>query len=438
VEKNRIKIGIRREDLNEWERRTPLVPEDVKELISKYPVEVVIEPSCTRVFSDEEYKEAGAVIHDDMNCRVIFAIKEIPEAFFTPSATYVFFSHTIKGQPQNMPMLKRILKLKCNLIDYEKVTDAQGKRLLFFGRFAGLAGMIDSLWAYGQRLRWEGIDNPFAGIKQSIKYRNLSDALDAVRYAGERINESGLHTSVSPLICGFAGYGNVGTGAQEIYDCLPVEELKPEELSETANLNKLSSRKVYKVVFREEHIVEPVDSRNKFQLNDYYSCPEKYRGVFEKYVPHLSILMNCIYWDRKYPRLITKQYLKSLYSSCENQKLKVIGDISCDIDGAIQCNLKYTDPGEPIYVYDPLTEKISMGYEGRGLAVLAVYNLPCELPVESSEYFSDILKQFVFQIAAADYSVKFEKLNLPSEIKNAVIAYQGELTPAYKYLERFL
>jgi alpha-aminoadipic semialdehyde synthase len=240
------------------------------------------------------------------------------------------------------------------------------------------------------------------------------------------------------LICGFAGYGNVGTGAQEIYDCLPVEELKPEELSETANLNKLSSRKVYKVVFREEHIVEPVDSRNKFQLNDYYSCPEKYRGVFEKYVPHLSILMNCIYWDRKYPRLITKQYLKSLYSSCENQKLKVIGDISCDIDGAIQCNLKYTDPGEPIYVYDPLTEKISMGYEGRGLAVLAVYNLPCELPVESSEYFSDILKQFVFQIAAADYSVKFEKLNLPSEIKNAVIAYQGELTPAYKYLERFL
>jgi len=157
--------GIRREDKNKWEKRVPIVPNHIEELKKKFNINAIVQPSSIRIYSDKEYEKAGAKIQENLSsCPVIFAVKEIPIKFFEADKTYVFFSHTIKGQKNNMPMIKKMMDLNCNLIDYEKITNESGQRLIFFGRYAGLAGMINSLWSLGQRLKIKGITNPFQNI----------------------------------------------------------------------------------------------------------------------------------------------------------------------------------------------------------------------------------------------------------------------------------
>jgi saccharopine dehydrogenase (NAD+, L-lysine-forming) len=432
------RIGIRREDKNRWERRVPLVPDDVRVLRERHALDFVLQPSQIRIFPDEAYTEVGASIDENLTrCPVVLAVKEIPLSFFQPGRTYVFFSHVIKGQSYNMPMLKKVLELGCQLIDYEKVADDEGRRLIFFGKHAGLAGMIDALWALGQRLRWEGIGTPLARIKHACQYDSLAQAEEEIARAGEEIASQGLPESLAPLIVGIAGYGHVSRGAQEILGLLPVEEIAPGEVMRLEG-SSVSSKVIYKAVFREEHTVAPVARDGTFELQDYYDHPEKYRTQFPAYVPHLTVLMNCIYWEERYPRLVTKEFLRELYGRPSRPRLRVIGDISCDIEGAIECTVKWTDPEKPIFVYNPSDGTTRDGYEGTGPVVLAVDNLPCEIPRESSIYFSNILREFVPAIAAADPSVDLRDYQLPSEIKRAVIVYQGELTPEYRYLEEHL
>ena len=432
-------IGIRREDKNPWEGRAPLTPEHVRELRERYSLEVVMQPSTIRAFPDQVYKDAGAAIDEDMSsCPVVFGIKEIPPDSFEPGKTYIFFSHTIKGQSYNMPILRRLLEQKCSLIDYEKVEDDEGRRLIFFGKFAGLAGMIDSLWSLGQRLAWEGIENPFYGIRQALHYKSLEDVTREISQIGDAIRSEGLPPDLRPLICGFTGYGHVSTGAQEIFDLLPVETITPEEVALLAGRKDRSGRVVYKVVFKEEHLVEPVEAGQPFELQDYYDHPEKYRSIFGAYVPHLTMIMNCIYWDQRYPRFVTKRILRDLFGGDEKPRLRVIGDITCDVEGAMECTARATDPGNPVFVYDPIEETTKDGYAGRGPVVLAVDNLPCELAGESTAYFSHALKDFIPQIAKADYSGSFEECDLPSSFKRGMIVYKGELTPDYRYLQKYL
>ena len=436
-------IGIRKEDKNRWERRVPLIPEHVRELVEKHGLRICLQPSEIRAFPNEEYVQAGAEIREDLSpCPVILGIKEMPPEFFEPGKTYVFFSHTIKGQPHNMPMLKRLLELGCTLIDYERIVDEQGRRLIFFGRHAGLAGMIDTLWALGKRLEWEGIASPFSEVQQTLHYKSLEEAKGAMAHVGKRIEEGSLPKAIAPMIVGLAGYGHVSQGAQEILDLLPVREIGPEELPVIAE-GPMDGNIVYKVIFKEEHMVEPLSPDQEFELQDYYDHPERYRSKFEGYLPYLTVLMNCIYWEGRYPRFVTKEYLKQLYSgagmeSAKRPRLRVIGDISCDIEGAVECTLRATDPGNPVFVYDPFRDEAIDGVAGPGPVVLAVDNLPCELPRESSADFSRVLKGFVPPIAQADWSDPFERCNLPPEIKRAVIAYRGELAPDYRYLEEFL
>ncbi len=417
----------------------PLIPEHVKELIESHAIDVYLQPSLIRIFSDDEYIQAGAKVKEDLSgCSIIFAVKEIPTDFFQPQKTYVFFSHTIKGQKHNIPMLKRMMKLGCNLIDYEKVTDEKGRRLIFFGRHAGLAGMIDTLWALGKRLTWEGIPNPFTEIKNAYKYKSLAEAKEGISKAGEKIKTDGLPELLTPLIFGVTGYGHVSSGAQEILDLLPHKQISPHEISSVDKQSDFSKRHIYKVVFKEEHIVEPISREDLFDLKDYYDYPEKYRSQFENYIPHLTVLVNCIYWDERYPRLVTKKFLKKLYAEDKNPRLKVIGDISCDIEGSIECTVKGTAPDNPVYVYNPGEEKVTDGYKGKGLVILAVDNLPCEISREASLDFSRVLKPFIPQIVKADFSVNFDGCALPPPIKNAVIVYHGELTPDYHYMQSFL
>jgi len=432
------RIGIRREDKSVWERRAPIVPEDARELIEGYGIEVVVQPSSVRVFEEGEYAVMGAQVQEDLSgCDVVFAIKEIPPHLFLPGKTYVFFAHVIKGQPYNMPMLRRLLELGCVLIDYEKVTDEKGRRLIFFGRHAGWAGMLDTLWALGRRLEWEGVPNPFSGIGQAHTYPDLEAGRQAVREAGKRVRVEGLPPGLAPLVTGFAGYGNVSRGAQEIFDLLPCQEITPGDLAGLFE-REPDSHTLYKVVFREEHMVEPAAPDDRFDLQHYYQHPEKYRSRFSTYVPYLTVLVNGIYWESKYPRLVTKAYLRELFGGPARPRLRVIGDISCDVEGAIECTVRCTEPGDPIYVYNPLTGEAVGGYAGEGVVVLAVDILPSQLPREASVDFSAVLKRFVPAIVQADYTVPFDELALPPEVKRAVIVYQGELTPDYRYLGEHL
>ena len=428
-------IGIRREDKSIWERRVPVVPRDVHKMKQQHDIEVLVQPSEIRAFSDEEFVLAGATVLEDLSpCPVVFAIKEIPDHALQPGKAYVFFGHVIKGQPHNMPMLRRMLELGCTLIDYEKVTDEDGRRLIFFGRQAGWAGMVDTLWAFGQRLRWEGILNPFQALRPMPAYGGLAQAKAALEVVGERIRTESLPTTVTPLIIGVAGYGNVSGGVQQILDMLPITEIDPADVVAVAQDAEASRYHIYKVIFKEEHLVEPISPDAQFELQDYYDHPEKYRGVFARYLPYLSVLVNAIYWAPQYPRLVSKADLQELFAGQETPRLRVIGDISCDIEGAIEATVRSTDPGSPIYVYHPDTGDTTDGYEGQGPVILAVDILPSELPRESSSDFSQVLREFIPVIAQADFSADFDALELPSPIKRAVIAHKGELTPDYRYI----
>ena len=431
-------LGIRREDKNRWEQRVPLTPQHVKELKKKHGIDTVIQSSDIRVFSEGDYKKAGAKIQDSLApSSVMFAVKEIPSDFFEKGKTYVFFSHTIKGQHHNMPMLKKMMEMECTLIDYERIVDAKGKRLVFFGRYAGLAGMVDSLWTFGRRLHSEGIDTPFNEIKQTVHYKDLEAIKKHFAAVGKKIKATGLPPSVTPLIIGFSGYGHVSVGAQEILDVLPVEEIRPEDL-ETVFTHP-SNTLIYKVVFKEKHMVEPLNHGEPFDLQEYYGHPERYRPTFERFVPWLTIFMNCIFWNAQYPRLITKTYMKNAYRSKEKPRLRVIGDISADVNGAVEFTEKTTSPDNPVFVYDPITDTIKDGYEGDGVVVMVVDNLPCELPKESSQSFSETLMRFIPGIMRADFTADdFDSVQLPPEIKNAVILYRGKLTPAYRYINKYL
>ena len=404
----------------------------------KYGIETVIQPSNIRIFSENDYKQAGAHIKESLTqSSVVFAVKEIPIDFFEQGKTYVFFSHTIKGQHHNMPMLKKMMEKGCTLIDYERIIDEKGRRLVFFGRYAGLAGMVDTLWTFGQRLHTERIDTPFEEIKQTVQYKDLDDIKAHIASVGKRIMTEGLPSSLTPLVIGFSGYGHVSLGAQEILDILPVKEIRPGEI-ETVFAHP-SNKVIYKVVFKEEHMVEPVLLGSRFDLQDYYKHPERYRSTFERYIPRLSILMNCIFWNAQYPRLITKSYLRNAFRSGERPRLRVIGDISADVHGAIECTEKTTSPDNPVFLYNPITDTVSDGVQGNGVVVMAVDNLPCELPKESSESFSETLVRFVPEIMKADFGVDdFHSVQLPIEIKNAVVLYRGKLTPSYHYINKFL
>jgi saccharopine dehydrogenase (NAD+, L-lysine forming) len=433
-----ILIGIRHEDKYLMERRAPLTPAHVKYLVDHYKLDFVVQTSDRRVFTEEEYLKAGAKTAREMKkCSVIFGVKEMPNDFFEPEKTYAFFAHVIKGQPHNMPMLKKMMELKCNLIDYERIVDEQNKRLIFFGRYAGMAGMINSLWAFGQRLKYYGYDSRLLKLKQAHHYHSLEEARTDISAIGELIAENGIPPQLRPVVVGFTGYGNVSNGAQEILGLLPVKEISPEKLLTLKNRKNIPANIVYKVIFKEEHLVKPKDPDVQFDLQEYYNCPGNYESQFEQYVPHLTVLMNCMYWDKRYPRIVTKDYLEKLYSK-GRPKLTLIGDITCDPDGSVECTHKGTLIEDPVFVYDPFTRQPSMGFNSDGLLIMAVDILPSELPRDSSMGFGDALLHLVKPIAIADYELPFADLDLPRAVKKALILHKGRLTPDYAYIQKFV
>jgi alpha-aminoadipic semialdehyde synthase len=432
-------IGLRLEDKNEWERRVALIPDDVARLTAA-GVEVLVERFERRAFADAEYERAGARLVDDARgCDLLLGIKEMPkQGYFREGGAYMFFSHTIKGQSYNMKMLRDLVAKRCTLLDYETVTDEQNRRLIFFGRYAGLAGMIDTLWTLGERLRVLGHETPFLDVKPAHAYEDLDAAKSAVAAVGRRIAAEGVPEFMRPVVCGFAGYGNVSQGAQAIFDLLPHVEVAPGDLAAFVAENGDLGDNLAKVIYKEEHLVRHKDPSQEFALQDYYDNGGDYVSIFEPQHALLTVLVNGIYWDERYPKLADAAQLKQLFAGAERPRLLVVGDVTCDVDGSLACTVRDTEPGDPVYVYDPATGAAPSGFAGPGLAVLAVGNLPCELPREASQTFSAALTPFMPELAAAELAAAFDDAKLPAPLARSAILWRGEFTPVYEYMREYL
>jgi alanine dehydrogenase len=432
------RVGIRLEDKNVWERRAPLTPEAVRTL-SAEGVAIAVERSPRRAFSDAAYADAGAALSGDVrDCELVLGIKEMPKDYFRPGGAYVFFSHTIKGQPYNMDMLRSLVDGRCTLLDYELVTDDKGRRLIFFGRYAGIAGMIDTFWTVGRRLEALGHDTPFGDLKPAHEYADLEAAKAAVSRVGRRIETQGLPELLRPMVVGFTGYGHVSQGAQEVFDLLPHVEVDPDRLGDYVEAGVASGALLAKVVYREEDLVEPADPSRPFDLQHYYDHGDAYRSRFEPHLRWLTVLVNGIFWAPQYPKLADADQLRTLFATSERPRLLVVGDITCDVDGSLACTVRDTEPGDPVYVYDPATGAAPSGFEGPGLAVMAVGNLPCELPREASETFSEALLPFVPALARADLTGELEAAGLPDPIRRSVVLWRGHFAPGFDYMSEFL
>lgn len=410
-------LGIRREDKNRWERRTPLTPLHVEELVQEHGRSVRVQPSPLRIFPDEEYRDVGADVSDNLSdCRVILGVKEVPIPKLVPGRPHLAFFHVIKGQDYNMPLLRATLDRQVTMIDYECIVDRRDRRLIFFGRHAGYAGMIDALWALGRRMEAEGLETPFASVTKAHEYRSVDHAEDFLATGiARQIREQGVPDELHPLVVGFTGGGNVSQGAQEILDRLPTLEVHPEELASLTEQPGLSQRTLFKVVFRREHRVD-----------------------FARHLPHLTVLVNGVYWEPGHRRLVTRDHVRRLWSGPAPPKLRILADLSCDVEGSIEVTSRITDPDDPVYVVDPETGEATTGVDGRGPVVLAVDNLPAEFPRDASEHFGDSLFPFVQGLLGADFTAPFEHLTLPAAILEATVTHAGELTPRYRYLNEFL
>lgn len=435
---SRQRIGIRSESKNRWERRTPLVPADVRMLVSR-GYQVVCQPSSIRIHTDAEFQHAGAKIASDLSeCAVILGVKEMPAQIFEPGRSYLFFSHTHKAQEQNMPMLAALVNAGASLIDYELITDESGRRQISFGEYAGIAGMIDALWALGRRYDAEGFQTPLAEIRRAWEYDDLEAARTAIVAAGRRIASRGLHPDLPPLVAGIAGTGNTAIGAQEIFDLLPARELTRAEFLRGFDPSRLSPYFVYRLSLGPNELYERIDDGG-FDRAEYAQRPTLYHGALERLLPNLDLLVHALYWEEPYPRLVTRDALRRLYGDDVQPRLRVIADISCDIRGSVEATIHATTQEEPTFLYDPVQDEAIDTWRGRGPLVLATDNLPCELPLESSRDFSRALSPFLSRIVAAlDPDERLELERLTPELGRAAIVANGRFTQPFESLAAHL
>ncbi|KAN0000432.1 hypothetical protein ACTFIZ_000856 [Dictyostelium cf. discoideum] len=434
-------LGIRREDKNRWERRAPLAPSHVEELVKK-GIKVIVQPSTLRNYPNVLYEKAGAIIQEDLKeCDVIVAVKEVPSEYLYNDKTYIFFSHTIKAQPYNMAMLDEINKKRIRLIDYERITDDQNRRLVRFGSFAGYAGMIDMLHALGDRLLAKGFSTPFLHVGYSYVYSKLESAMEAVKAIGEEISQVGLPDDLLPFTFAFTSDGAVSQGALKIFKLLPHKMVTPDEMVELVKNKKGERGILYGTIITSEHMAAPIDPEKKFNKAEYYADPSKYKPIFcEKYAPYISCIINCMYWDAKYPRLITIRQMEELVET-NNSRLIGVADISADVNGSLEFLMTTTSIDSPLYIYDPRTQEVhdpttDQQYMYRdGILFLAVDNLPTEFPKEATQWFGDHLLKFMEQVVKSDPKLPYEKMtDIAPEMKRAIITCHGSLTPPFEYI----
>ncbi|XP_061323593.1 alpha-aminoadipic semialdehyde synthase, mitochondrial isoform X2 [Pezoporus flaviventris] len=439
-------LAIRREDVNAWERRAPLAPKHVKEL-TQMGYKVLVQPSNRRAIHEKDYIKAGGIIQEDISeASLIVGVKRPPEDKLIPKKNYAFFSHTIKAQEANMPLLDEILRQEIRLFDYEKMVDRKGMRIVAFGKWAGVAGMINILHGLGLRFLALGHHTPFMHIGMAHNYRNSSQAVQAVRDAGYEISLGLMPKSVGPLTFVFTGTGNVSKGAQEMFSALPCEFVEPHELKEVSRSGDL--RKVYGTVLsRHHHLVRKQDGL--YDPVDYEKHPELYTSRFNSDIaPYTTCLINGIYWEQHTPRLLSRQDaqkllvpVKSTSAAIEGcpelpHKLLAICDISADTGGSIEFMTECTTIDSPFCMYDADQHIIHDSVEGSGILMCSIDNLPAQLPVEATEYFGDMLFPYIEEMLLSEGSEPLERQNYSTVVRDAVIASNGSLTAKYEYIQK--
>eukprot|EP00933_Yihiella_yeosuensis_P018351 TRINITY_DN15090_c0_g1_i5.p1 TRINITY_DN15090_c0_g1~~TRINITY_DN15090_c0_g1_i5.p1 ORF type:complete len:614 (+),score=92.89 TRINITY_DN15090_c0_g1_i5:82-1923(+) len=443
-------LGLRREDKNKWERRAPLAPIHVRELI-KEGLRVHVQPCTRRVFTDEEYMDAGAEIRDDLSeCSTIVAVKEVPRELLLPGRTWAFFSHTIKAQPAGMPLLDTILEKKIRLVDYECITESGTKgspRLVAFGAFAGYAGAIDFLRGLGERFLSLGFSTPLLHIGSSFMYPSLEEAKRAVSLAGDAIRKHGLPQALCPFTAVFTGTGNVSQGALEIFKLLPVEIVDPNHLPElcnrveAGNADREDRHKLFISIATAEHMVRRRDGGH-FDKQGYYREPELYESIFQDNVlPYSTVVVNGMYWDARFPRLFTSQDIhKNVVSG--RDKLLGVCDITCDADGSVPTR-QFSSIEQPFHILNALTEQVSVDLDEPGVLFHAVDHLPSELPREASEHFGNCLLPFLPALVMDKAPLEpkprgemagSEHLQMP--MRGAIICEGGKLSKDFSYIQQ--
>ncbi len=428
-------VGILRE-ARPGEPRAPLTPADVFWL-KRHKIDVEVESSRNRIFRDNEYKERGAKIVDRFKrASLLIGIKEPNTSSLYRDKVYMVFSHAMKGQKQNLPILREAIKKGITLVDYEKIRDTHGNRLVYFGRFAGICGAVDSLYYLGKRLEWEGIENPFVMIKPASNYTSFKRLKNDILRLADRISKRGFNKKITPFIIGITGHGRVSQGVQEILELLNPMEIHPRDMHRFVQHQRYVSNRVYKIIFHREERFRAKD-RKGFYFEDYLKHPRRFESNMDIYIPHLNILMHTSYWDKRYPRLITKEMIKRLYKK-KGFRLRFIGDISCDVNGSIELSYKTTAVENPTFTYNPKDEEFVDGYESKGITILARDNLPAELPKDASRDFGLFVREYIYQIAVHGIKDITNHVAIPKEVRQAVIAQSKRLTKPYKYLNKYL
>ena len=400
---DKIRVGILRETKKPPDPRVPLTPPQTLTFRGRFPhAGLYVQPSDSRGFKDDEYRYLGQELKEDLSdCDVLLGIKEVDATTFIPGKTYMFFAHVGKKQPYNRQMFREIIKNQITLIDYEYIADNKGRRIIAFGRWAGMVGAYNGLRGMGMRT---GDFN--------LKPAHLCHDMEEM-FAGLKI------IPLKPLKILITGGGRAARGAMETLRVLNIREVTPSEFLE------------YEF---EEPVLTRLDPQNyvrhqqgkEFELQHFYTHPEEYESTFKPYQKVTDLFIACHYWDPRSPYFLTGEDLKD-----PDFNISLISDVSCDLNGPIASTIRPTTIEDPFYDYNPHTEKEEPPFsEGSNITVMAVDNLPGELPRESSREFGQTLLDEILP-----YLLDHDRWGI---IERATITRNGALTERFKYLEDYL
>ncbi len=363
-------------------------------------VEVVVQPSEIRAIPDQEYVQAGVKLQEDLSdCDILLGVKEVPCEQLIPEKTYLFFSHTFKKQEYNKELLRCILEKKVRLIDYEVLTAEDGRRLIGFGRYAGVVG------AYNGFLAW--------GEKTGDYVLKPANACEDRKEMEKELSKVNLPYDFKLVL---TGNGRVARGAMEILDALEIKKVTPEEIA-TQEFKEPVYSQLLVTDYNQRKDGEP------FSRGDFYKYPVGYKSNFMRFAKVSDMYLACHYWDNRSPYIFTREDAKS-----EDFNIKVVADISCDIDCAVASTLRPATIEEPMYGYDPVAEKEVDFYEPNSIGVMAVDNLPCELPRDASEDFGiELINNVLPSLIEQDSEGIIERATQTN--------LQGQLTAPFLYLE---
>jgi NAD/NADP transhydrogenase alpha subunit len=400
-----MNIGIIREGKVPPDKRVALLPHQCSEVMQRFPeIKLFVQPSLVRCVADEAYQSAGIpVIEDLSHCDILFGIKEVPVSQLLANKTYFFFSHTVKKQKYNRHLLQTILKKNIRLVDYECLTDTETnrQRIIAFGRYAGIVGGYNAFWTYGKKYGLFDIKRAHTCYNMAEMQREYAKIqLPAVKIA-------------------ITGSGRVGKGVIDVLQQLQITEVTPQEF-----LQKQYDKPVYTVLqSRDYHL--SIDSL-EWNSQHFHQNPHKYTSQFYPYAKQADILITSAFWHPQAPRLFSKEDMQRA-----DFRIRVIADISCDVDGSVPCTVKTTTITDPVFDYAIATGEVQAPFSHPdNITVMAIDNLPCELPYDASAYFGEQLINSVLPLLLHTDPDKV--------IDRATITRDGKLTAYYQYLQDFV